>query len=835
MNTLVKRNRGSLIKHLTRVALVGLCTWTASALALEPLLIPLGQPATKNLRQQVVAAQRVKVNPRALQSPVISIDLMGETVLAQRDSVQREKGLKIWIGHLEGSPMDRVVVTSRGRSWSALIQRGSQLFQLGLDNEGHNRLEEWMPLALPDDDAADLPDGGGDLEMNTVEVQPGVVEQDLLVVYTQAACYFTGSCDQLEADVLTAVADLNAAYQDSGIQVRMNVVGLAVTQYELTGAQKALEHLSGQNDGYMDEVHALRDDTGADIVSLVYDGAGCGIGYVNASADKAFNVTDVPCLLANRTLAHEIAHNQGANHDRTTLGTPSVTTYNYGFRRCDDPSAADHAPAPHFRTIMSYGCGTTPRRGVFSSPSRHYEGVSQGIDPVLSPSKGTDNARRINERAATVAAFRSRSLQVLPASPIELNAEPSGVDAIRLRWSDRASDERGYVVQVSASGTGGWRNAATLPADSQAWTHGGLQPSTDYYYRVFATNAAGSSSYSGVAGARTESVPTFVDDYAIADRPGFGDVSGDFRSTHGRDIRTTVLAEKATRHGKQASQSFRHAWEFDVTGGSGGVVVSVSAWVSGHEGAAFWYSTDQGATRLPMMTINNNAPDAARTFVLPQALSGRLWIGVNDAEQQAGERPDSVFVDQIVIRSWEGKGHAPLAPADLMLDAIDARSVNFSFQSQSDNEWGFDVWRSDRIVADCRNGLLVGSLSGAAGRTAFTDLSASPGTIYRYSVTAFNGAGESECSEEIMVITSTGPATALNSAVGFKVKGAQHVALEWTSTAEVDVYRNGLRLQTGLAGAMWTDVIGSKGRGSYDYWVCETGTAICSETLSVNF
>lgn len=86
-----------------------------------------------------------------------------------------------------------------------------------------------------------------------------------------------------------------------------------------------------------------------------------------------------------------------------------------------------------------------------------------------------------------------------------------------------------------------------------------------------------------------------------------------------------------------------------------------------------------------------------------------------------------------------------------------------------------------------------------------------------------------------MVITSTGPATALNSAVGFKVKGAQHVALEWTSKAEVDVYRNGLRLQTGLAGAMWTDVIGSKGRGSYDYWVCETGTAICSETLSANF
>ncbi|MGA0265293.1 MAG: hypothetical protein ACO3KY_05340 [Lysobacterales bacterium] len=68
-----------------------------------------------------------------------------------------------------------------------------------------------------------------------------------------------------------------------------------------------------------------------------------------------------------------------------------------------------------------------------------------------------------------------------------------------------------------------------------------------------------------------------------------------------------------------------------------------------------------------------------------------------------------------------------------------------------------------------------------------------------------------------------------------KVKRTHHVALEWTSTAEVDVYRNGLRLQTGRAGATWTDVIGSKGRGSYDYWVCETGTAICYESLSFNF
>ena len=72
-----------------------------------------------------------------------------------------------------------------------------------------------------------------------------------------------------------------------------------------------------KGDGYMDEVHALRDQHKADISALiVHDPNGCGLSAAVAPpADRAFTVVHHECAALSYSLAHEIGHLIGARHD----------------------------------------------------------------------------------------------------------------------------------------------------------------------------------------------------------------------------------------------------------------------------------------------------------------------------------------------------------------------------------------------------------------------------------------------------------------------------------------------------------------------------------------
>jgi peptidyl-Asp metalloendopeptidase len=124
----------------------------------------------------------------------------------------------------------------------------------------------------------------------------------------------------------------------------------------------------------------------------------CGIGYQGATKNRAFSVSNYKCATGYYSFGHEIGHNLNANHDRGTLNACGSPGYNYGY---NNPKAA-------FRSIMAYDCkigqcDNMPKNGCprvqrFSSPNILYNGSAIG-------SATEDNARMINERLATVAAF----------------------------------------------------------------------------------------------------------------------------------------------------------------------------------------------------------------------------------------------------------------------------------------------------------------------------------------------------------------------------------------------------------------------------------------------
>jgi hypothetical protein len=71
----------------------------------------------------------------------------------------------------------------------------------------------------------------------------------------------------------------------------------------------------------------------------------------------------------------------------------------------------------------------------------------------------------------------------------------------------------------------------------------------------------------------------------------------------------------------------------------------------------------------------------------------------------------------------------------------------------------------------------------------------------------------------------------------YKVHGIHTVDLFWNgaSSGNVDIYRNGVLVETTANDGAYTDFTGENGSATYTYRACEAGTGICSNQVSVRF
>jgi hypothetical protein len=289
---------------------------------------------------------------------------------------------------------------------------------------------------------------------------------DLMVIYTTAARDGAGGTAAIESLINLGVSETNTAYANSQVIERLRLVHTAEVNYTESGNSSTdLSRLRATSDGFMDEVHGLRDAFKADIVTLIInssnDGA-CGVGYLMAGvnpgfASSAFNVTRRSCVSPNYTFGHEIGHNQGLNHAREDPTGTGAFSYSYGYK---DTSSL-------FRTVMAYNCSSgCPRVLHFSNPAVNYNGRPTGVSSDLPNS--ADNAQSLNNTRVTVANFRvsgggSSGLMYYPLpAPVRLLDTRPGFGACNAPGIPLAGQG---TISLAARGSCG---GATIPANAQA-------------------------------------------------------------------------------------------------------------------------------------------------------------------------------------------------------------------------------------------------------------------------------------------------------------------------------------------------------------------------------
>lgn len=365
-------------------------------------------PAHVSLPPQALAGHYVKVNPHALKSHALTLGLPDKKQIkvVRKRFINQPNGSAIWEGGVSGVDGSSVILAQHGLAMAGVIRLENDVYKLQHVGAGiHVIVEVSAHEPMPEHDpvvADTYSYSGSSSALSTSQASDDGSQIDIMVAYSNDTTAKYGGVDGVNAHIALAIAESNEAYNNSAINTQLRLVHTLEVANSSGDFSADLNNLRAQTDGVVDEVHAVRDSYGADMVSwFIEDTTYCGIAYVNTGdlsqdASTAFSVVSSGCATGYYSTAHELGHNMGSNHDRANAGSTAAYAYSYGFQDINNT----------FRSIMAYNCsGGCTRQRFFSNPDLSFNGVPTGVYYLNSDS--ADNARSINQTRVAVSQWRS--------------------------------------------------------------------------------------------------------------------------------------------------------------------------------------------------------------------------------------------------------------------------------------------------------------------------------------------------------------------------------------------------------------------------------------------
>ena len=332
-----------------------------------------------------------------------------------------------YIGKISTQPNSSVVLSKYGNRWNGMItteenkkyilqQTADEIYAISEVNEQSFSTQ---------DNAADyiLPTPEGTTaNFNVCDVTnpctANPVTINIMVVYTPAAAASYGGTAATVANITTAVSNMNIANANSGVNsnVVFNLAHAAETNYTESGNTNTdLVALRATSDGIMDEIHTLRITYQADLVSLIVATPTntCGLGYVNSTPtnyreDLGFNVIVANCVVSNFSLAHELGHNMGLQHDWYVNSSTTPCEHHHGYVN-QAALVTGAATNKRWRTILAYNneCSDAgfncTRINYWSNPNILRNGDPMGIN--IGNPEPSNEVYGINRFACAVASL----------------------------------------------------------------------------------------------------------------------------------------------------------------------------------------------------------------------------------------------------------------------------------------------------------------------------------------------------------------------------------------------------------------------------------------------
>ena len=431
--------------------------------------------------------------------------------------VEHPDGNWTWIGRLPGAESDEAILTFGEHAVFGSIPQGGDRPPLRLTMAGGRT---WVVEPGPRLVAV-LADGRKSASNRDYFVPPRLRSQPHAVASMQAAGdtgdkatttvdvligYTPGFRDSLGGDSqartrLTFLVDVgNLALANSQLDVRWRLVHAMLVSYpDATDNGAALEQLTGFRAPSTQippgpefaALRAARGQYGADLVTLVRrfqrpENNGCGIAWLIGGGQSAIGagsdyfgysvVSDgretegsTTYFCRDETMAHEMGHNMGSQHDVATargddgvLGSDEYGRYPYSFGYKTTPATGD------FFTVMAYGdSGQTPNR-IFSNPRVTICGPAPG-GRACGLENEADNARSLGQTAPSIAAFRA-AVVVPPGGGDRVHNDMNADGKSDLVWVQNPNVQMvfWYMNGATIAGTSGQNTAVDAAVDRAA-------------------------------------------------------------------------------------------------------------------------------------------------------------------------------------------------------------------------------------------------------------------------------------------------------------------------------------------------------------------------------